>query len=68
MSTGYSELIEALTIFDKYYQEGSYGFLHAEHDEIWAGPDPSIVSDEDKEHLKELGWNNYDDGSFHKFT
>ncbi len=30
--------------------------VSAEHDILYAGPDPSIVSDEKKAELEELGW------------
>lgn len=62
------KLIEALQIFAKY--PDADGWLSAEHDEVWFGPDPSIVSDVDKARLNELGWHPDFDGesTFHKFT
>jgi hypothetical protein len=53
----YRELAEALAIFDRYMPEGEYGEFHAEHDQIWAGPnDYEAVSPEDIARLEELGW------------
>jgi hypothetical protein len=66
--TNYEEIIQALTIFRKYFVEGQYESIAAEHDEIYAGPNPEIVSEEDKAILKELGWNDYGTGSFHRFV
>ena len=43
---------EAFAIFAKYEGQG----VCAEHDEIDAGPDPSVVSEVDKKRLLELGW------------
>ena len=49
----YEKLIAALQIFNKY---GHSKFLSAEHDEIFAGPEPSDVSAEDIAELEKLGW------------
>lgn len=68
-STSYDNLkdyTEAFRIFGKYENTGA--FLRAEHDELWAGPDPKSVTTEDKARLEELGWNDYGDGAFHIFT
>lgn len=63
------EWVESFSIFDKYKDEdGLEGVHRSTRDEIYAGPDPAIVSDEDVARLKELGWNDYGDGSFHTFT
>lgn len=64
----YSKLYEAFLIFAKYDHNVFGGIASAKHDEIYSGPDPEIVSDEDKERLKELGWNDYGDGCFHRFA
>lgn len=61
----FKDLSEAFAIFAK-YDEGKYK-TDAQHDEIFAGPDPKEVSKEDKLRLKELGWNEEDEG-FHFFT
>lgn len=61
----YDDYVKAFDIFRKYPHSA---FVHAEHDEVWAGPDPADVSDDDKVALKELGWNDYGEGSFHKFV
>lgn len=46
---------EGIKILDKYV--GDQSGVHAEHDQFWAGPnDPDVVSAEDQERLKELGW------------
>ncbi len=55
------DLIEALQILSK-YTEDKYCF-GAEHDEFYIWVDPSIVSDEDKIRLDELGiTQSYNDG------
>jgi len=60
----YSQFAEAFAIFAKY---GDDDFaVCAEHDEIFAGPDPKIVSKEDNNKLKELGWHLNDVGTFSK--
>lgn len=62
----YERMIRALQIFDGY--EHDRGFT-AEHDEVWAGPDPDSVSAEDLAELEALGWSadrNHD--CFHKFV
>lgn len=45
---------EAFTIFAKY--ETRLGKVAAEHDEIYAGPQKDVVSEEDAKRLDELGW------------
>ena len=50
----YNELAKAFTIFAKYSPQ--YADVSAEHDVLYAGPDPETVSDEDKKALSELGW------------
>jgi hypothetical protein len=49
----YSAFVEGFGIFHKY---DGYQDLSAEHDVIYAGPDPAKVSDEDVARLEELGW------------
>ena len=49
----YDKFIKALEIFRKYEHDQ---FICAEHDEIYAGPDPTMMTDEDVEALEELGW------------
>lgn len=61
----YDDLIKAFEIFKKYPHSG---YVSAEHDEVYSGPDPAVVSDEDKAALEELGWNDYGDGCFHSFV
>lgn len=63
--TTYQELMRAFEIFNSY--EGSQ-FASAEHDIIYAGPSPELVSDEHKAELKELGWNPSEYDSFYYFT
>jgi hypothetical protein len=66
----YAEWIESLAIFAKYSPEGLNGkeWAICEHDEMWMGPNPDIVSDEDKARLEELRWSASDTGNFHRFT
>lgn len=55
------KLIQALQIFLKY---GNPNFpTHCEHDVLYVMIDPSLVSDEDKAKLDELGFFPDDDGS-----
>ena len=66
----YAEWIESLNIFAKYAPDGlaTPVWPCLEHDEIWMGPDPEIVSDEDKARLSELRWEAWDTGNFHRFV
>jgi len=50
----YRGFSEAFAIFAK-YEEGEFD-TDAEHDEIFSGPSPKIVSTEDTKRLQELGW------------
>lgn len=62
----YLELAEAFAIFTRCDPDGAD--VSAGHDEMWAGPDPSKVSAEDKARLEVLGWHDYGDGNgFHTF-
>lgn len=62
----FQKLARALLIFDEYE---SGGFLSAEHDEIFAGPDPEVVSAEHRAELESYGWRPADYGGvFHKFV
>lgn len=45
-----------LNIFAELSPEASDRSIAVEHDIIYAGPDPSIVSDEKQAELAELGW------------
>lgn len=48
---------EAFAIFAKYAEpEAVIDGVAAEHDEVYAGPDPSVVSPEDLHRLEALGW------------
>lgn len=49
----YMDWVAAFTIFAKYAPIDEFG---VEHDVIYAGPDPELVSDEDKATLEILGW------------
>lgn len=66
----YAEWIESLTIFAKYEPEGldTVVWPCAEHDEMWMGPDPKLVSDEDKTRLAELHWTATSEDTFHRFV
>lgn len=54
MMQTYADWAEAFLLFAKYEAEGWE--VSAEHDVIYAGPDPAIVTDIDKKRLSELGW------------
>lgn len=61
------EWIESFEIFKKY--EANDGLAGAEHDEVFAGPDPEVVSVEDTKRLEELGWNESEyGGGFQAFV
>ena len=62
----YEKLIKALEIFNKYDHPGKY--VSAEHDELFAGPEASVVSPEDLATLDELGWRPSEYGGFQSFT
>ena len=59
------KLIEAFLIFKKYMNDDMSTRVSAEHDIVYAGPDPIDVSEKDKKRLEELGW--YPDKSFDCF-
>lgn len=46
---------KAFAIFAKYH-DGKHGHVSAEHDEVFAGPNPDVVSDADKAELERYGW------------
>ena len=57
--TKLEKIVEGLLIFKKYFDQTPTrrrGDINFEHDECFAGPLPSIVSEEDKKRLEELGW------------
>lgn len=58
-------MLKAFMIFDKY--DAAENKVDAEHDEVWAGPDPKVVSEEDLAALAELGWYPSEE-SFHHFV
>ena len=51
--TRLGRLIEALTIFQKYPDAKGYS---AQHDTLYAGPDPMQTGHDDCRRLYELGW------------
>jgi hypothetical protein len=51
----YKALIEAFQIFDKYQPDETF-VVSAEHDIIYTGCSPDLVSDDDKKRLAELGF------------
>jgi hypothetical protein len=63
--TYYEELIRALQIFKEY---DSDEFMSAEHDIVYAGPDPADVSPEHLAELEELGWHRGEESSFYHFV
>lgn len=60
--------IEAFQIFAKYMPEGEWFEVAAEHDEIYAGPNPETVTSEDKARLEELGWHDFEEECFQRFV
>lgn len=62
----YAGWAEAFKIFER-YSDGC-AQVCAEHDEIFAGPDPGDVSDADRAKLAALGWLPGDHGGFRRFT
>lgn len=64
----YENMIESILIFQKYATPDDDCLpLSPMHDQLYAGPDPEIVSEEDKERLKSFGWFE-DSDSFCIFT
>jgi hypothetical protein len=61
----YEGWAEAFTIFAKYLANAQ---VACEHDQIWAGPDADIVSEEDQKRLEDLLWYPSDEGGFTRFT
>lgn len=53
---GYESWAEAFTIFARYLPNEDWSQVAAEHDIIYAGPSPSVVSAEDTARLEVLGW------------
>lgn len=53
----YEAMAQAFQIFAKYNDTGALTGISAEHDVIYAGPDPGVVSAEDLARLAELHWN-----------
>lgn len=53
----YDSMFESLQIFRKYANSGDDYFpMSPMHDQLYAGPDPIVVSEEDKKRLSEIGW------------
>lgn len=65
----YAAYARAFTIFAEYEPEKTYG-VHPSHDELYAGPDPSVVSEAHTEELETLGWtpDGESETCFSKFT
>lgn len=57
----YARMARAFQIFDSYGDPNEQD-ISAEHDEIFAGPDPEVVSAEHLIELEQLGWH-ADDGN-----
>lgn len=47
---------ESFAIFAKYSEPDHFDHVAAEHDEIYAGPNPAVVSVEDRLALEALCW------------
>jgi hypothetical protein len=60
--SSYRAWSEAFAIFAKYSEEvpgtrgGNRDDVSAEHDEVYAGPSPEVVTKSDSARLEELGW------------
>lgn len=66
MKTNISNLIAALQIFLKY---GDINYpTHCEHDELYIMVEASVVSEEDKQLLSELGFEPNSNGNFSSFS
>lgn len=64
----YEGMLETMQIFLKYAGKINDPLpLVAQHDQLFIGPDPIVVSEVDKARLKELGWFE-EEGSFCLFT
>jgi hypothetical protein len=62
----YAAWSEAFTIFEKYAGEFN---VNAEHDVVYAGPNPDLVSEDDTQRLIALGWHiDSDLNSFYHYT
>lgn len=63
----YAAWAEAFAIFHQYPEE--YAHVSAEHDVIYAGPNPEIVSEEHKLRLSDLHWQaDTELGCFYRFV
>ena len=60
----YQRMARAMEIFNSYPADAD---ISCQHDEMWAGPDPSDVSAEHLKELDVLGWMP-EDGTFHRFV
>ena len=49
----YEEITQAFAIFTRYEHEHG---VDAQHDIIYAGPDPDVMSPEDRAAVEALGW------------
>jgi len=63
--TDYQRHIRAFTIFSEYEPDG---YVSAEHDVIYAGPDADSVSAEHIAELQSYGWRPDENGGFYHFT
>jgi hypothetical protein len=65
--TEYGHMARAFLIFDMYGNDRQG--VSAEHDQIWAGPNPAIVSPEHRAELDTLGWHaDEPHQTFYRFT
>lgn len=62
----YGRIIDGLEILKNYSADADY--IVAEHDEIFAGPSPSEVSEAHLKTLEDLGWRPSDAGNFSIFV
>lgn len=56
MKDDYKSLMVAFRIFRRYEKDKTNRTIHASHDIIYAGPNPTDVSEEDLYELGKLGW------------
>lgn len=54
--TAYNRIAYGFDIFRQFLKDEKDHMVSAEHDVIYAGPDPVDVPEEYKEKLAELGW------------
>ena len=65
----YDQMTRALEIFADYQPDLTERVLSAEHDQVFAGPEPSEVSEAHMAELDALGWHaDHSNGCFWSWT